>query len=111
MTASWDDEKLAAAVAEFGIEIYGVWWRILEIIGKQMDGTPKTYCQYSPKTWAKFCGISVKKFQKFENILSKKNLIISKKLNNETLIDVPNMAKYRDEFSSKELRKSRVSPD
>lgn len=101
MTNSWYDEKIATMVADHGLEMYGFWWRILEIIAKQMDKSPKTNCKYSAKVWSKFCGISPKKFKKFSKILEEKKLIILKNHENEIDIDVPNLMKFRDEFTSR----------
>lgn len=99
MTDSWEDEKLSALTAEYGLEIYGFWWRLLEIIGKQMNGDARTCCQYSAKTWGKFAGISGKKFQKFAGILEEKKIIILKTVQNEISISIPNLVKYRDEWT------------
>jgi len=101
LTSSWDDEKLAAVVAEHGLEIYGFWWRLLEIIGKQMTKERESCCTYSPKVWAKFCGIYPKKFKKFCILLEKENLIILKNSDSSITISIPNMLKYRDEFTSR----------
>lgn len=109
LTCSWDDEKIASAVAEHGLEIYGFWWRLLEIIGKQMDGSSKTDCHYSSKVWGKFAGISAKKFQKFAGILNEKKLIILKNEENQISIDIPNLVKYRDEWSERKKQNSGVA--
>lgn len=102
LTNSWEDEKLAAITSEHGLEIYGFWWRILEIIGKQMDASSKTDCQYSAKTWGKFAGISAKKFQKFARILAEKKLIFIESGCSEIKINVPKLAEYRDEWSQRQ---------
>lgn len=104
LSTSWYDEKVARAVGEGGLEIYGLYWRILEIIGAQMNGSPKTDCQYSAKIWGKYSGISAKKFQKLANILEEKKLIILEMNGEEININVPKLSKYRDEWS---LRKNR----
>lgn len=101
MTDSWEDEKLSEIRDLFGLEIYGFWWRILEIIGKKMDSTPNTSCQYSAKTWGKFAEISAKKFLKFARILAEKKLIILKVDGDAVTIGVPKMLKIRDEYSRK----------
>lgn len=101
LTSSWDDEKVAAIRAEYGLEIYGFWWRILEIIAKQMDKGPKVKCSYSEKVWASFCGISVKKFKKFSKTLEENDLIISKNCGRGIEIEIPNLVKFRDEYTSR----------
>lgn len=111
MTDSWNDEKISSVVAENGLEIYGFWWRVLEIIAKQMDESDRTYCVYSDKSWSNFCGITVKKFQKFQKILKEKKLIFVEIVEKDTLINVPNLLKYRDEYSAKKKRLSGVCPE
>lgn len=111
LTESWDDEKISDAVFDGGLEIYGLYWRILEIIGKQMDHSPKTSCSYPPKVWGKFAGISAKKFQKLSNILEQKKLIISEIDGRNLYISAPNLLKYRDEFTKKRIREGQKNPD
>ncbi len=106
LTDSWHDEKLSLIVAEYGLEIYGFWWRLLEIIGKQMDATDRTNCQYSVKVWGKFCGVSPKKFLKFAGTLEKNKLIILNNSDKCIDISIPNLLKFRDEYSSKKTKKS-----
>jgi len=107
LTDSWHDEKLSMIVEEHGLEIYGFWWRLLEIIGKQMDATDRTNCRYSVKVWGKFCGISPKKFQKFAETLNENELIILKNGQKFTDISIPNLLKFRDEYTRKESGKVR----
>ena len=111
LTSSWDDESISSIVAEYGLEIYGFWWRILEIIAKQMDQGQRANCQYSAKVWGKYAGISAKKFQKLADILKEKNLIIMENCNGKITINVPNLLKYRDEFSKKKQRQVMKNPE
>jgi len=106
LTGSWHDEKLAAIVAENGLEIYGFWWRILEIIGTQMNGSESSKCEYSIKVWSKFSGVSAIKFVKLAGILEENNLISIKNCSSKILINVPNLVKYRDEYTRKKDQKS-----
>jgi len=106
LTCSWEDERIAAITADHGLEIYGFWWRLLEIIGKQMDSSPKTFCRYSDKTWGKFAGISAKKFRKFAGILEEKKLIILENGGDDLTINIPNMVKYRDEWTQRASTKN-----
>ena len=106
LTNTWDDEKISSAIDSGGLELYGFWWRLLEIIGKQMDSSPKTYCQYTAKIWGNFAGISAKKFQKFAGILEENGLIFVENGGREIKIDIPNLSKYRDEWSKKKMRDS-----
>lgn len=80
-------------------------------MGKQMDKTDRCFCQYSAKVWGKFCGISAKKFQSFADILAKKELIFLENVENEIRVTIPNLLKYRDEFTKRKSKKSGVDTD
>lgn len=104
LTDSWNDEKLASLVSVHGLEIYGFYWRVLEIVGKQMDGSERSHCQYSAKTWGKFAGVSAKKFQKFAKLLHEKDLISYENGGDEIKVGVSKMLKYRDEWSRRQAK-------
>ena len=103
---SWEDEKLADITIDHGLEIYGFWWRVLEIIAKQMDSSQKTNCKYPAKVWGRFCGVSAIKFRKLAGVLAKAELIILKNSENDLDINIPNLVKIRDEYTEKKDRKS-----
>lgn len=107
MTNSSSDEKLCLIFDSLGLEGYGFYWRILEVIGQQMDKSSKTFCQYSPKTWAKFAGVSAKKCEKFFRIFEKHRLFLVKFKDDSILVDCPNLLKYKDEYSTRPMREGR----
>jgi len=43
MTNSIDDEKISRLVDECGLEGYGFFWRVLEMIAAQVDDDGKNY--------------------------------------------------------------------
>ena len=51
MTNSIDDEKISKLVDECGLEGYGFFWRVLEMIAAQVDDDGKNYCSYSKRAW------------------------------------------------------------
>jgi len=101
MTNSHNDEILSELIDEFGPAGYGVWWIILEVIATHMDDTDRTSAKYSIKKWSNFCGISPKKFQKIVEFLKNRGRILVKKEENYLILDVPNLLKYRDDYSRK----------
>ena len=111
-TLTWNDTKIACITAEHGLEIYGFWWRVLEIIAAQMSTTEcKTNFEYPIKVWAKFTGVSPKKFQKLAGILNEKELIIMKNGQNMIDIDIPNLLKFRDEWTKRKHRENGVGTE
>lgn len=114
MTNSHNDEKLAEVLHEFGLEGYGFWWLLLEVLGKEMDASGRCELSYPLATWARKLHCSKRKtstfFQKFSEIslvfldFSKEN---EKSCIGKLKISVPNILKYRDEYS----KKSGQTPD
>lgn len=111
MTSTWDDEKIAAVVDELGLEGYGFWWRILEIIATQLDEYSNTSCEYSAKKWGSFFNFSAKKFEKFAKIFQNSGILQAEFFENSIRISIPNLLKYRDEWTKKKSKNSGVTPE
>jgi len=105
MVAAADDEKLADVLTEFGPEGYGVWWLLIEVIGKQMDKSDKCEASYSLDIWARKLYISKRKTTSFLTVFSEKKLVFLEYDTSNCIIKivvkVPNMLKFRDEYSKK----------
>lgn len=111
MTCSGDDEKLSAIIDELGMEGYGFYWRLLEIVAEKLDQKGETSCQFSAKKWGNFFQFSPKKFQKFAQILAEKRLISVEISEKFIKIDIPNLLKYRDTYQKKcEHSSNKVKP-
>lgn len=105
LTDAADDEKLADILTEYGPEGYGVWWLLVEVIGKQMDSTDRCEASYSLEHWARKLYVSKKKTSSFLTVFSEKKLL-SLSYDNESstgkiIVNIPNMLKFRDEYSKK----------
>ncbi len=111
MTSTWDDEKIAAVVDELGLEGYGFWWRILEIIATQLDENSITSCEYSSKKWGSFFNFSAKKFEKFVKVFQNSGILQAEFFKNSIRISMPNLLKYRDEWTKKKAKNSGETPD
>lgn len=110
MTGSMDDEKLSAVIDELGIEGYGFYWGLLEIVADKLDASNDTTCQFSAQKWGKFFRFSAKKFQKFAQILAENHLISLENSENFIKIDIPNLLKYRDNYQkNKQASNNKVS--
>ena len=117
MCHSHQDEKLQELIDKFGPEGYGVYWLLCERIGLNLQDF-NDFRKHSVKNWAHFCKIRPTKLTKMvefmsnlENFSQKKSLIISKFDQNQLLIKIPNLIKYRDEYSIKKTRISGQTPD
>ena len=115
MTTTWEDDKVADIVGEFGLEGYGFWCRLLDIIAYQMDGSDKCWAEYTLSQWANlfYCH-----HHKVSNYLSKAEVRgmvnleygeskVRGKVQSKVKVTIPNLLKYRDEYS----KKSRQTPD
>ena len=63
MTASGNDEKLSRLKDKFGLEGYGFWWAVLEIVAEKVGEDAQTSAEFSLKKWGSLVGVSPKKFR------------------------------------------------
>lgn len=106
MSNAAQDERLALLQAEFGLEGYGFFWRVLEIIALQMDEGERSFCHYPEKVWRKFLGISPKNFQKLLDFCVARQIFMVENAPGGIRISSSNLLKYRDEWSRKKARHS-----
>ena len=113
MTASWDDEKLASLVGEggdSGLALYGAFWRLAEIVAAQMDGkNPSCSLSYPVWRWAQRLSIRKSYLSSILLRLQKEGLVVLEgdpKCDQTVIVKMPNLLKYRDEYS----KKSRQTP-
>ncbi len=111
MTCSFNDERLSAIVDMLGMEGYGFWWRILEIVAEKLDESGDYSCSFSAKKWGNFFGFSAKKFEKFVRIFQKFELFEVEFFENAITVSIPKLLKYRDEYSKKKGRNSGQTPE
>lgn len=111
MTASVDDEKLSALMDEYGLEGYGFWWRIVEIVGALIDESSQTSAQYSPKKWGSLLRLSPRKFQNMAEFCANLGLFSLEISEKYICINMPNILKFRDEWTRKQAKNSGVTPE
>lgn len=114
MSTSWDDERLASLVGdggESGLALYGAYWRVAEIVALQMEGaTPSCSVSYSIWRWAQKLSIRKSYARSILVRLQKESLLVvdfAVNSDETTTVKMPNLLKYRDEYS----KKSRQTPD
>lgn len=111
MTCSFNDEKISAVVDELGMEGYGFWWRILEVVAEKTDESGEYSACFSAKKWGNFFGFSAKKFENFVRIFQKNKIFDVEFSENMVTVSIPNLLKYRDEWSRKKSRNSGETPE
>lgn len=108
MTASWDDERMAKLVDGGGLAMYGLYWRVQEIIAAKMEGPdPSCSACYSISRWSRL--LSVRGSDVFSTLSRLSSCGVSDVCRDGSDITVTNrkLLKYRDEYA----RKSGHSPD
>ena len=108
MVATTRDEKVAAFIGETGLQGYGFYWRLLEIVAESMPpGDESCTVTYSLSTWSRLLYCHHHQVSKYLGKLRGNGLVTMQKRGSEIRVTIPNLAKYRDEYS----QKSRQAPD
>lgn len=96
------DTEMDAVLDEHGNAAYGVWWLLLEDIAAPMEvGKMVPSATHSIVKWASICRGSVRGVQSIFKSLSDHRLIVMQSTDNRITISVPNILKYKDEYSKK----------
>lgn len=108
MTASHTDEKLCAVLDELGLEGYGFWWMLVEIVAGQINPKEsKCSVTYSLPQWSRYLYCHHNKVSKYLGNLQGNGLVTVETIEGRVRVTIPNLLKYRDEYT----RKSGQSPD
>lgn len=115
MTNASRDEKMQLLKAECGLEGYGAYWAILEVLAEQIKDSEKDFCEYPIKFWQNFLGFSPKKLRNFLGILAKFEIFSIEFSQNMVTIRNTKIKTIRDEYTEKKTQKigtnSRQTPD
>ena len=102
MTASSDDEKLAELMSDHGLEAYGFWWRLLEIVASRMEkDSDKCSAIYTLPHWSRLLYCHHNKVSKYMGKLGVMGIVTVRSVEGKTEVIIPNLLKYRDEYSRK----------
>jgi len=108
MVATTRDEKVAAFIEDTGLQGYGFYWRLLEIVAESMPpGDENCSLTYSLAHWSRMLYCHHHQVVKYLGKLRGTGLVTMQKRGSEMTVTIPNLAKYRDEYS----QKSRQTPD
>lgn len=111
MTRTWQDEKMAMAVELGGLEAYGLYFRLLEIIAGNMEEGSPPLCEYSPRRLARDCNVLSNRLERLLKVLEKSKLICVTRLEGLLKVEIPKILKYRDEHTRKQARARRKTPE
>ena len=108
MVSTTRDEKVAAYLEDTGLQGYGFYWRLLEIVAESMSpGDDTCAVTYSLPTWSRLLYCHHHQVGKYLGMLRGNGLVTMTKRGSDIRVTIPNLAKYRDEYS----QKSRHAPD
>lgn len=107
MTDASEDEFVVELESLFGLEGYARWFKLLEVIARQMDQSSKCSVAYPWSKWQTFLKGKRKKLETFLEHSQNKQKIFLKQNGNILEISCPKLLKLRDEYS----RKSGHTPD
>ena len=96
------DDELDAVLEKHGGEGYGAYWLIVEDIAAAMDaGRMEPSAVHTELKWAQICHVSVRAMRNVIQTLSNHLAIINQSPDNRVQIAIPNILKYKDEYSKK----------
>ncbi|MEZ7195421.1 hypothetical protein [Pseudodesulfovibrio karagichevae] len=96
MSDAHRDPKLIALVEEFGIEGYGMWWIICEVVADQYKANGVPELETSAGGWRKLTGIYPKKFKKVLTFLEKARLLSATFSEKGIKVCLPKMQEFKD---------------
>lgn len=96
MSDAHRDPKLIALMDEFGVEGYGMWWIICEVVADQYKANGIPELETSVKGWRKLTGIYPKKFKKVLTFLEKGQLLSVTFSEKGIKVCLPKMKEFKD---------------
>lgn len=96
------DRAMSAVLEDLGPDAYGVYWLIIENIAAVMDKEKMVpELVYSDVQWAHITHCSPRRFRTIAQRLQQEKLISCETESKRLKITVPNILKYKDEYSKK----------
>lgn len=91
-----NDERIAKLEDKAGLEGYGFYFKMLEIVSENMDASDRCETTYSLTSWGRKANISSKKAVFLLQCCHDVGLIIAQRCSDDITVKIPNLLKYRD---------------
>ena len=91
-----NDERISRLEDKAGLEGYGFYFKLLEIVSTNMDFSDRCDVTYSLSRWGRQANISTKKAVFLLQCCHDVGLIIAQRVNDDMIVNIPNLLKYRD---------------
>ena len=108
LSVARNDEKIAELEDKAGLEGYGFYFKLLEIVAELMDHTDKCDATFSVSRWARQLNITTKKFIFLCQCCVDVGLIsvqrqadVAPISSQKITVKIPNLLKFKDEYSKK----------
>lgn len=95
-----NDERIARLEDKCGLEGYGFYFKLLEIVAEVIDSTDRCAVTYSISRWGRQTNISTKKFLFLAQCCHDVGLMIAQRCDDDMIINIPNLLKYRDNHTT-----------
>jgi hypothetical protein len=91
-----NDERLSRLEDKAGLEGYGFYFKMLEIVAEVIDETDRHEVTYSLSRWGRQANITSKKFIFLAQCCADVGLMLVQRSSDDYTIKIPNLLKYRD---------------
>ena len=91
-----DDERVARLEDRAGLEGYGFYFKMLEIVSQMIDESDRCDVTFSLSRWGRQANITSKKFLFLVQCCSDVGLMSVQRCSTDVTIKIPNLLKYRD---------------
>ncbi len=91
-----NDERIARLEDKCGLEGYGFYFKMLEIVAEGVDASDRCEVTYSISRWGRQTNISTKKFLFLAQCCHDVGLMIAQRCNDDMIVKIPNLLKHRD---------------
>ncbi len=91
-----NDERIARLEDKAGLEGYGFYFKMLELVAENVDSSDRCEVTYSISRWGRQTNITTKKFLFLAQCCADVGLMLIQRVGDDMTIKIPNLLKYRD---------------
>ena len=96
LSTARNDEKIARLEDKCGLEGYGFYFKMLELVAESVDQTDRFEVTYSISRWGRQVNISSKKWLYLSQCCADVGLMLVCRCNDDVTVKIPNLLKHRD---------------
>jgi hypothetical protein len=104
MTDASTNDFIARLEARFEFNGYARWFKLLEIVGQRVDANDRCEASHPISRWQILLKAKKKTLFSFVEYVEKEGRISTERDGNILKISIPNLLKYRDEYTKRSAR-------